>query len=115
MKTFETQFAQFEENKAKNTEIIKTTDTTKDQILNTLETNKISEDLAKIFWLNEEKINKLTNQETMELSDNMEVNKTTYDLANKFEELLWRNDISSKMISLNNKDYQPVKSYAWVA
>ena len=117
MSTIEqTKFIEYNnKNNTKEIKLNNTKDTTREQIQNTLDANKITEKLAIVFWLNKEEVNILTQEDTIELADNMEVNKTSYQLAGEFERLLWKNNITSNMIALNNPDYVPVKSYAWVA
>jgi hypothetical protein len=69
----------------------------KEKIANALN-NDATRELAEIFWLNKEQINKLTKKETNELSDSNEVNKEEAQLA----KILWKYD---EIMKLNNKNY----------
>jgi hypothetical protein len=104
MKTFETQFAEYEKNNTAKNEINKLQNEVNDKITNTIDSKKITEELANIFGLNKEKVNKLTQNETLALSDNMEVNQDEAALAKMFGKY-------DELMALNN-DYTPVKSYA---
>lgn len=106
MKTFEKQFADYKIKTVMNSSINNTISNTKEQINKWIDTTKITKDLANIFWLNKEQINKLTQNNIIELWDNMEVNQTEAQLAKMFGKY-------DELLALNNTN-NPIKSYAWI-
>lgn len=79
-----------------NTESVKNiTNEYKNKVNDTLNT-KVTEELAELFWLNKEQINKLTQFETTQLADSNEVNNVEAQLAKMF----WKYD---DMMELNKR------------
>lgn len=102
MKTPEIQFTDYESNTVQNS-----------NIENTINKTKITVDLAEIFWLNQKEINKITENETVKLSDKMEVNKTEAQLAQMFGKYNELMNLNIK--SINNQEFKPVTSYEFAA
>lgn len=64
--------------------------------------NKISMELAELFWINNTK-NNIHN--ILNTKNDTEVNSMEKELSEQFEQMLWVNNITKEMIALNNPKF----------
>lgn len=85
MKNFETQNFDAYKEQAQNNIDFQKESTKKDvESIANMNSTEITQKLADLFWVNKEKINKITSVETKELADMQEVNNVDLQLAKMF-------------------------------
>lgn len=75
---------------------------------NNILNNKITNELANVFWLNKEKVHTLNHIEINEISDKWEINTTEAKLAVKLESIFWMNIYNNLLSLASNRNNQPM-------